>query len=94
MKIALKWTINNFPVYEMVSGWSTLEKLACSYCMENNKTFTLTNGVKTSFFIATEGSCQVIIDTKRKKKNFLKGKAKRDVAPLVLLGEKLYNVVS
>jgi len=68
MKIALKWTINNFPVYEMVSRWSTHEKLASSYCMENNKTFTLTNGVKTSFFIATEGSCQVIIDTKRKKK--------------------------
>jgi hypothetical protein len=68
MKIALKWTINNFPVYEMVSGWSTHEKLASSYCMENNKTFTLTNGVKTSFFIAIKGSCQVIIDTKRKKK--------------------------
>jgi hypothetical protein len=31
---------------------------------------------------------------KGKKKDFLKGKAKRDVAPLVLLGEKLYNVVS
>ena len=28
------------------------------------------------------------------KKDFLKGKAKRDVAPLVLLGEILYNVVS
>jgi len=31
-------------------------KLACLYCMENNKAFTLTNGGKISFFfIAIDG---------------------------------------
>ena len=27
------WTINDFPAYGMVSGWSTHGKLACPYCM-------------------------------------------------------------
>jgi len=49
MRSALIWTINDFPAYEMVSGWSTHGKLTCPYCMEN-KTFTLTNGGKASFF--------------------------------------------
>jgi hypothetical protein len=35
----------------MVSDWSTHEKLACQYCMENNKVFTLTNDGKTSFLL-------------------------------------------
>jgi hypothetical protein len=50
MRAALMCTINDFPAYGMVSGWSTHGKLACSYCMENNKAFTLTNGGKASFF--------------------------------------------
>jgi len=53
------WTINDFPAYGMVSGWSMHEKLPCSYCKENNKAFTLTNDGKTSFFfISTSDSCQ------------------------------------
>jgi ABC-type anion transport system duplicated permease subunit len=44
------WTINDLPVYGMVSGWSTYKKLACPYCMENNEAFTLMNGGKTFFF--------------------------------------------
>jgi phosphotransferase system IIB component len=36
------------------------------------------------FFIATEGSYQVIINTKKKnnRKDFIKDKTERDVAPL------------
>jgi len=45
------WTTNDFPAYGMVFGWSTHGKLAYSYCMENNKTFTLTNDDKTSFLL-------------------------------------------
>jgi hypothetical protein len=33
MKTILMWTINDYPTYEMVSGWSTHEKLACPYCI-------------------------------------------------------------
>ena len=34
MKACLMWTINDFPAYGMLSGWSTHGRLACSYCME------------------------------------------------------------
>jgi hypothetical protein len=34
MRAALMWTINDFPAYGMVSGWSTHEKLTCPYSME------------------------------------------------------------
>jgi hypothetical protein len=50
MRAALIWIINDFPAYGMLSGWSTHGKLACPYCMGNNKAFTLTNGGKASFF--------------------------------------------
>ena len=56
MRAVLMWTINDFPIYEMVSGWSMHEKLACTYCMENNKAFTLTN-MGNLFLTATSVSC-------------------------------------
>ena len=49
MKAALMQTINDFQAYEIVTGWSMHKKLACQYCMENNKTFTLTIYDKISF---------------------------------------------
>jgi hypothetical protein len=39
-------TINDFLAYKMVFGWSMYKKLAYSYYMKNNKTFTLTNDGK------------------------------------------------
>jgi hypothetical protein len=51
------WTINDFSAYGMVSDWSTHGKLACPYCIENNKAFTLTNGDKAFFFTVTVVSC-------------------------------------
>ena len=48
MRVALIWTISDFPVYSMLSGWSTSGKLACSYCMEDSDAFALTKGGKTS----------------------------------------------
>jgi len=65
MRAALMWIINDFPAYGMLSGWSTHGKLACPYCMENNKAFTLTNGGKASFFIVTIVSCHIITCTER-----------------------------
>ncbi|GJW30490.1 hypothetical protein Tco_0047365 [Tanacetum coccineum] len=46
MRAALLWTINDFPAYRMLSGWSTARKKACPYCMENSKAFSLSNGGK------------------------------------------------
>jgi len=66
MGAALMWTINDFPAYGMVSGWSIHEKLACPYCMENNKAFTLTNGGKASFFYC---HCRFLPPNHRYRKN-------------------------
>jgi hypothetical protein len=62
--------------------------------MKNNKIFTLTNCGKTSFFIATRDSCKLITSIKRIKKKFFVGRIKIDIAPPVLSGEELYDMVS
>ena len=94
MIAALMWTINDFPTYGMVSGWSTHGKLACSYCMENNKAFTLTNGGKPSFFYC---HCRFLPPNHRYRKNrkdFFVGRVEKDVAPPRLSGEEFFDVVS
>ena len=84
MRAALMWTINDFPAYGMLSGWSTHGKLACTYCMKNNKAFTLTNGGKV-FFTVTVVSCQRIIGTERTKMISLLVELKRMLQPRVFL---------
>jgi len=67
MKTTFMWTINNFSMYMMVSGWSILEKLVCSYCMENNKTFTLMNGGNTLFLLPLEVLAKSSLIQKKQK---------------------------
>ncbi|XP_050222376.1 uncharacterized protein LOC126672469 [Mercurialis annua] len=50
LKAALMWTINDFPAYFMLSGWSTSGRLACPHCMENTDAFTLNGSRKKSWF--------------------------------------------
>jgi len=79
------WTINDFPAYGMLSGWSTHGKLACPYCMENNKAFTLTNRGKASFF---DCHCCFLPHNHKYRKNikdFFVGRVEKDVAPPVFL---------
>ena len=85
------WTINDFPAYGMVSGWSMHGKLACPYCMENNKAFTLTNGGKASFFYCHR---RFLPHNPRYRKDFFVGRVENDVAPPRLAGEELFDVVS
>lgn len=44
------WTINDFPAYEMLSGWETHGRLACLHCMGHTKSFTLKYGHKSCWF--------------------------------------------
>jgi len=46
MRVALMSTINDFPAYGMLSGWSTHGRLACPHCMRHTKTFTLNYSLK------------------------------------------------
>ncbi|XP_057990590.1 uncharacterized protein LOC131172971 [Hevea brasiliensis] len=50
MRVALLWTISDFPAYSMLSGWSTAGKTACPYCRGDSDAFTLTKGGKQSRF--------------------------------------------
>ena len=85
MRAALMWTINDFPAYGMVSGWSTHGKLTCPNCMENNKAFTLTNGGKTFFFTVTFVSYHRITGTERTERIFLLAELKRMLHPRIFL---------
>jgi len=88
------WTINDFLAYEMVSSWSTYEKLVCPYRMKNNKAFTLTNRGKMSFFDCHQHFLPTDHRYRKKKKDFFIGKVKKDVAPLRLSSKELHDMVS
>ena len=32
LRVVLLWTVNDFPAYAMLSGWSTKGKFTCPYC--------------------------------------------------------------
>jgi len=88
MRLALMWTINDFPVYGMISGWSTYGKLACPYFMENNKAFTLTNGGKAFIFYYHQRFLPMNHMYRKNKKFFFVGKVEKDVASPRLSGEE------
>jgi len=88
------WTINDFPAYGMFYGWSTHGKLACSYCMENNKAFTLINGGKASFFNYHRHFLPPNHKYRKNRKDFFVGNVEKDVASSCLSSEELHDVVS
>jgi len=94
MRAALMWSINDFLAYGMVSGWSTHGKLACPYCMENNKTFTLTNEGKASFFYCYRRFLPPNHRYRKNRKDFFVGKVEKDVTPPRLSSEELLDIVS
>jgi len=77
----------------MVSDWSMHIKLACSYCMENNKAFTLTNRGKTSFFNCHHRFLPTNHKYKTNIKDFFIGRVEKDVSPPRLSDEKLHDLV-
>jgi len=87
------WTINDFPSYGMVSGWSMHEKLACPYCMENNKAFTLINNGKTSFFYCHRRFLPIDHKYRKNRNDLFVSRVERKVALPYLSGEELYDVV-
>jgi hypothetical protein len=85
MRAALMWTINDFPAYGMLSGWSTHGKLACPYCMENNKAFKLTNEGKASFLDCHRHFLPPNHRYRKNIKDFFVGRVEKDVARRVFL---------
>ena len=46
LHVLLLWTINDFPAYAMLSGWSTKGKFACPYCHKDTEYLWLKFGSK------------------------------------------------
>ena len=46
LRAILLWTINDFPAYGMLSGWSTKGKFACPYCHKDTDFLWLKCGSK------------------------------------------------
>jgi len=81
-------------MYEMVSGWSTHEKLAYPYHMENNKALMLTNNDKVFFFYCHRYFLPTDHKYRKNINDFFVGRVERDVASPLLLSEKLYDMMS
>jgi hypothetical protein len=94
IRAALMWTINDFQAYGMLSSWSIHGKLACPYCMENNKAFTLTNRDKAYFFYCHRHFLPPNHRYRKNRKDFFVGRVQKDVASSHLSSEELHDVVS
>jgi hypothetical protein len=46
LRAILLWTINDFPAYAMLSGWSIKGKFACPYCHKHTEYLCLKHGWK------------------------------------------------
>ncbi|XP_059285604.1 uncharacterized protein LOC132039075 [Lycium ferocissimum] len=91
MHASLMWTINDFPAYEMLSGWMTAGKLACSYCMENSKAFTLKHGHKNSWFDCHRQFLPMDHEFRKMKQAFRKNKTENDPPSRALSGEEIWG---
>lgn len=93
MRAALMWTINDYPAYGMLSGWSTAGKLACAICMENTKSFRLQHGCKNSWFDCHRQFLHADHVFRRNKDAFFKNRVESSQPPARLSAEYVYNRV-
>ena len=77
MKAALMWTINDFPAYGMLSGWSTHGVLSCPICMERQRGTYLPHGRKVTWFDCHRCFLPRSHSFRRNTHAFLKGRTVR-----------------
>ncbi|XP_042983179.1 uncharacterized protein LOC122312596 [Carya illinoinensis] len=84
---ALMWTINDFPAYGILSGWSTKGRLACPACNEGTDANWLKYGRKHCYM----GHCRFLPPDHmwRKRKNLFNGKEDHRRPPRVLEGSDI-----
>jgi hypothetical protein len=93
MRAALMWTINDFPAYGMLSGWTTAGVNACPYCGNGNKSFWLKHSGKCTWFDCHR---QFLPEDHifRTDKGFLKSKQyEHATPPRRLSGEEVWEFV-
>lgn len=81
LRAALLWTINDFPAYGMLSGWSTSGRLGCPICMDDSKAFYLKNGRKISHFDCHRQFLPINHPFRKNRRDFLRGIVRMDVPP-------------
>lgn len=91
MKVALMWTINDFPAYGMLSGWSTAGRLACPICMDQSKATWLSASGKHSFFDCHRQFLPDDHPYRRNKNAFKKNRVESSSPPPRLTGEELWQ---
>lgn len=94
MKAALMWTINDFPAYGMLSGWSTAGRLSCPICMEQSQAHILDNGGKVSFFGCHRQFLPMDHPYRRNKNNFKKNEQETKPPPQIFSGDQIWERVS
>nr|XP_033516354.1 uncharacterized protein LOC117280718 isoform X2 [Nicotiana tomentosiformis] len=90
---ALIWTINNFSAYGMLSGWSTVEKLACPICMKDTKVFTLKHGGKNTWFDCHRRFLPMDHEFRRNTSAFMNNQTDFEEPPSPLSPEEIRNRV-
>ena len=93
IKATLLWTINDFPAYGMLSGWSTAGILGCPICMERSKAFRLKHGKKPCYFDCHRQFLPLNHTFRRNKKEFTKNRIERSHPPLRLTGHQIWERV-
>ncbi|XP_019240825.1 PREDICTED: uncharacterized protein LOC109220814 [Nicotiana attenuata] len=93
LRAALMWTINDFPAYGMLSGWSTVGKLACPTCMEDTKAFTLKHGGKNTWFDCHRRFLPIDHEFRRNTSAFMKNQTDFEEPPSPLSPEEIWNRV-
>ena len=89
MRACLLWTINDFPAYGILSGWSTHGRLACPCCMENTKAFCLHFSGKPCWFDCHRQHLPPDHPFRRQRNNFVIGRVERDGPPPIISGEEI-----
>ncbi|KAF5465155.1 hypothetical protein F2P56_015186 [Juglans regia] len=89
---ALMWTINDFPAYGNLSGWSTKGKLACPSCNADTDAMWLTYGRKHCYM----GHRRFLPSNHvwRKKKSCFNGKDDHRMPPIRLSGPDIVRQLS
>ncbi|XP_057984552.1 uncharacterized protein LOC110654254 [Hevea brasiliensis] len=93
MRVALLWTISDFPVYSMLSDWSIASKTTYPYCREDSDAFTLTKGGKQSWFENHHKFLPADHPFRRNKTAYRKNKTITKSAPPILFGEEILEQI-
>lgn len=85
--------VDNYPVYGMLSGWSTAGKFCCPYCMNKSKAFRLKHSRKQCFFDCHRQFLSLDHHFMKNKSSFRKNQTEDSISLLRTSGEESWTQV-